>query len=293
MLKRRHTCILSVLCLPQELRPALFALRAFNVEVATVADVVRSKEAILGQLRFQWWRDAVRSAFDNKPPSHPVALALAHIMNNAGPQQPSRTDAAASSSAAAGSPKAGRSGSPFASPSGSAAGDCETPSCSSASARSSLESAGGVSSSTAAPSSRFSRYSFKRLVDVREQDFLDPQPPLELSGLESYAEGTASQLLYLQVGCRARKDIRIFAGSGRTEMLVAARAKLRPPCARKSLSQLSAAGIKNSDADHAASHLGRAVGIATLLRGSPAHAAMRRSYLPVDLCAAARVSQVR
>lgn len=56
--------------------------------------------------------------------------------------------------------------------------------------------------------------------------------------------------------------------------------------------QLAAAGIKHRDADHAASHLGRAVGITTLLRGMPVHAAARRSYLPVDLCAEARVSQV-
>lgn len=57
--------------------------------------------------------------------------------------------------------------------------------------------------------------------------------------------------------------------------------------------QLAAAGVRHADADHAASHLGRAVGLTTLLRGTPAHAAARRSYLPVDLCAQHRVSQVR
>lgn len=103
-----------------------------------------------------------------------------------------------------------------------------------------------------AGSSPYSRYSFKRIIDAREADFLDPQPPLELAALESYAEGTASQLMYLQ---------------------------------------LAAAGVRHADADHAASHLGRAVGLTTLLRGTPAHAAARRSYLPVDLCAQHRVSQ--
>lgn len=55
--------------------------------------------------------------------------------------------------------------------------------------------------------------------------------------------------------------------------------------------QLAAAGVAHRDADHAGSHLGRAVGITTLLRGTAAHAAARRCYLPVDLCAEARVSQ--
>lgn len=56
--------------------------------------------------------------------------------------------------------------------------------------------------------------------------------------------------------------------------------------------QLAAAGVQSRDADHAASHLGKAVGIATLLKGAAYHASRRRSYLPIDLCAQHRVSQV-
>ena len=48
---------------------------------------------------------------------------------------------------------------------------------------------------------------------------------------------------------------------------------------------LEACGIKNTDCDHVASHLGRAVGITALLRGSSAHAKQRRCYLPRDALA--------
>jgi NADH dehydrogenase [ubiquinone] 1 alpha subcomplex assembly factor 6 len=51
------------------------------------------------------------------------------------------------------------------------------------------------------------------------------------------------------------------------------------------------AGIRNTDADHAASHLGKAIGITTLLKGTPYHASKRRSYLPVELCAEYKLSQ--
>lgn len=43
--------------------------------------------------------------------------------------------------------------------------------------------------------------------------------------------------------------------------------------------------MANTDADHAASHLGRAVGIATLLRGTAFHAQQRRCYLPLEVLA--------
>jgi len=32
------------------------------------------------------------------------------------------------------------------------------------------------------------------MIDTREDDVLDPQPPLTVEGLEQYAEGTASQV---------------------------------------------------------------------------------------------------
>lgn len=50
--------------------------------------------------------------------------------------------------------------------------------------------------------------------------------------------------------------------------------------------------MQSREADHAASHLGKAVGISTLLRGAAFHASQRRSYMPIDLCAKHGVSQV-
>ncbi|KAG2433499.1 hypothetical protein HYH02_012617 [Chlamydomonas schloesseri] len=224
----------------KDLRPALFALRAFNIETALVADQVRSKESVVGQIRFQWWRDAVRAAYEDRPPNHPVAIALAHVLHSPGPKPSPAVAAPAPPSGAHADTGCGDSG---------CGGDSPRSSAAAAAAASTSSSAAAAASSGPG---RFSRYSFKRIIDVRESDFLDPQPPLDLGALETYAEGTASQLLYLQ---------------------------------------LAAAGVKHRDADHAASHLGRAVGITTLLRGTAAHAAARRSYLPVDLCAEARVSQ--
>lgn len=44
-------------------------------------------------------------------------------------------------------------------------------------------------------------------------------------------------------------------------------------CLIMAVMQLELAGIRNTDADHAASHLGKAIGLATVLRGTSRHAA--------------------
>jgi phytoene synthase len=63
---------LSVLFAPEPKRQALFALYAFNVEVARVRDLVR--EPLPGEIRLQWWRDAI---LGNTPAAgHPTAEAL-------------------------------------------------------------------------------------------------------------------------------------------------------------------------------------------------------------------------
>lgn len=53
---------------------------------------------------------------------------------------------------------------------------------------------------------------------------------------------------------------------------------------------LDACGVRNADADHAVSHLGKAIGLSALLRGTVAHAKQRRCYLPSDACARHGVS---
>jgi NADH dehydrogenase [ubiquinone] 1 alpha subcomplex assembly factor 6 len=65
---------LATLFAPAEAREALFALYAFDQEIAKVRHVVR--EPIAGMVRFQWWRDALDAIEAGGPPAHPVVAAL-------------------------------------------------------------------------------------------------------------------------------------------------------------------------------------------------------------------------
>ena len=47
---------------------------------------------------------------------------------------------------------------------------------------------------------------------------------------------------------------------------------------------LQCCGITDVQADHAASHLGRAQGLATLVRGIPYFAKQQKCLLPIELC---------
>jgi phytoene synthase len=55
----------TALFAPAEHREALFALYAFNYEVARVRESVR--EEMLGQIRLQWWREAIDAAYGGGP----------------------------------------------------------------------------------------------------------------------------------------------------------------------------------------------------------------------------------
>ena len=85
----------------------------------------------------------------------------------------------------------------------------------------------------------------RRIVDARVAH-LGGSPFISVAQLEKHAENTAASLLYLQ---------------------------------------LEALGIRSVHADHAASHIGKAVGIATLLRATPFHASRRTFLLPSDISA--------
>ena len=43
------------------------------------------------------------------------------------------------------------------------------------------------------------------------------------------------------------------------------------------------ADVKDVHADHAASHLGKAIGLTTLVRSIPYHLRRRQTFIPVDL----------
>jgi 15-cis-phytoene synthase len=56
-------------------RPHLLALYAFNIELARIRDAV--SEPALGEIRLQWWLDAIASTYLGDAPGHPVLEALA------------------------------------------------------------------------------------------------------------------------------------------------------------------------------------------------------------------------
>src|SRR5580693_257809 len=66
----------TALFAPADRREALFALYAFNYEIARVRESVT--QPMLGQIRLQWWREVVDAAYAGLPPrSHVVAEPLA------------------------------------------------------------------------------------------------------------------------------------------------------------------------------------------------------------------------
>jgi phytoene synthase len=71
----------SALFAPAKKRPLLFALYAFNHEIARIGEVVR--EPMMGEIRLQWWRETIESARAGEPRAHDVARALAETFTHA------------------------------------------------------------------------------------------------------------------------------------------------------------------------------------------------------------------
>ena len=77
---------LSVLFAPSEKRAALFALYAFNFEVAKTAETV--SDPTIGLIRLQWWREALDGIYAGSPRRHEVVEPLsdairAHLLPRA------------------------------------------------------------------------------------------------------------------------------------------------------------------------------------------------------------------
>jgi NADH dehydrogenase [ubiquinone] 1 alpha subcomplex assembly factor 6 len=69
----------TALFAPAARREALFALYAFNYEIARVRESVT--QPMLGQIRLQWWRENIAAAFEGGPiRHHPVAEALTTVI---------------------------------------------------------------------------------------------------------------------------------------------------------------------------------------------------------------------
>jgi NADH dehydrogenase [ubiquinone] 1 alpha subcomplex assembly factor 6 len=79
----------SVLVSPKSSKPAVHALRAFNIEVASVRDAVRGNLAP-GTMRLRWWKEVVATVYSTEPattpqlPQEPVCLALAAAVKQHG-----------------------------------------------------------------------------------------------------------------------------------------------------------------------------------------------------------------
>ncbi|MBV9222035.1 MAG: squalene/phytoene synthase family protein [Methylobacteriaceae bacterium] len=65
---------LASLFAPAEARPHLQALYAFNHEIARVREIV--SDPLPGEVRFQWWRDALEGEARGDVRAHPVAAAI-------------------------------------------------------------------------------------------------------------------------------------------------------------------------------------------------------------------------
>jgi phytoene synthase len=65
---------LAVLYAPEDKRPALAALYAFNAEIARIRDVMH--DALPGEVRLQWWRDLINGTEHGAVTGNPVAALL-------------------------------------------------------------------------------------------------------------------------------------------------------------------------------------------------------------------------
>jgi NADH dehydrogenase [ubiquinone] 1 alpha subcomplex assembly factor 6 len=79
-----YESFVSGLLVPKQHRGIYYALRAFNVEMATIKDQIPRNNVNAGRIRFQFWRDSLHQLYEGRglSPSNnqPVAKALQHHM---------------------------------------------------------------------------------------------------------------------------------------------------------------------------------------------------------------------
>ncbi len=69
-----HDRFMTAIFAPAGVRENLFALYAFNIEIAKVSEVVT--EPLIGRMRLQWWRDTLDRLYAGEPVAHEVARPL-------------------------------------------------------------------------------------------------------------------------------------------------------------------------------------------------------------------------
>lgn len=62
--------------------PAYMAIRAFNIEISRIPDIVSN--TTIGQMRHQFWKDTINKTFNANPPEEPVAILLASYIHDTG-----------------------------------------------------------------------------------------------------------------------------------------------------------------------------------------------------------------
>jgi phytoene synthase len=73
---------LANLLIPEPAQTHAFALHAFNAEIAAVRD--RAREPLAGEIRLQWWRDALSGTAAGDAERNPVAAALIDTVERRG-----------------------------------------------------------------------------------------------------------------------------------------------------------------------------------------------------------------
>ena len=86
-LVRRHDRdrFLCTLFAPADRRSALWALLAFNAEIARIPE--QARDPILGRMRIEWWRQALDGVFNGTPPAHEVLGPLSDAVRRHGLQR--------------------------------------------------------------------------------------------------------------------------------------------------------------------------------------------------------------
>jgi 15-cis-phytoene synthase len=81
---RRHDKDRYAACLfaPQKSRKHLFALYAFNAEIARVRDIV--SDPLPGEIRHQWWRDLLSGEVRGEAAANPIAASLLRTISEMG-----------------------------------------------------------------------------------------------------------------------------------------------------------------------------------------------------------------
>lgn len=69
-----HDRYMTAIFAPAAVRENLFALYAFNIEIAKVREAVT--EPLIGRMRLQWWRDTLDRLFAGETVAHAVAAPL-------------------------------------------------------------------------------------------------------------------------------------------------------------------------------------------------------------------------